>query len=80
MNRRAFILGLIGLPLAAAAEPLKVTILHSDVDRFRHEEAWRELLLLDLEEMDIHRDLGLNLARVRAEDKLYAKIQADRKR
>lgn len=79
MNRRAFIFALVGLPFVAAAEPLKLTILNSDADRFRHEEALRELMLLDLKEMDVHRHLGLNLERVRGEDNLYAKIQADRK-
>ena len=79
MNRRVFLLGIFGLPLLATAAPEKITVWDHDRKRFDDEDALRKMLLLDLEDMDIHKQLGLNLARVKAEDKLYKAIQEDRR-
>lgn len=79
MNRRNFLLALLGSPLIACAETITITILPQDKDRFKDSEALRDLLLADIEDMDIHKQLGLNLRRVKDEDKLYKKIQEDRR-
>lgn len=75
ITRRSFLLGLFSMP--AAAETLTLTISKEDMPRYKDERRLRDLLLLDIEDMDIHKQISFNLERIREEDKLYARIQSE---
>lgn len=77
MTRRSFLFGLIAAPVIAAP-PVTLTIRPADEQRFHDEDALRHLLYADLLDMDVHAQVGLDVARAGQEDKLYAKICEDR--
>lgn len=75
ITRRSFLLGLFSMPVVA--ETLTFTISKEDMPRYKDESRLRDLLLLDIEDMDIHKQLAFNLERIREEDRLYARIQSE---
>lgn len=66
------------LVATAGAQNERITILRCDQRRFNDTLELEKLLEADRREMNVDLHLGMNLERLRKEDKLYAMVQRDR--